>query len=461
MPGSARDTTVAALVQFVHDLTFADLGPVAVHAAKRSLVDSVGCALGAFDAAPVVAVRRMAMASTAQAPATLFGSGDRTTVELAALVNGGMIRYLDFSDDYFAGHGDVGPHPSDNIGAVLAAVESAHGDGRQLILGIAAAYEVCGQMAGQSLVRSQGWDYAMFHAVSSALGVGRVWNLTREQLGHAVGLAIVPNVSLLQTRRGELSHWKAFAGPNASRNGVFAADLARHGVTGPGEPFEGVAGFVRQLDHQFALGAFGGAGTPYRVEGTYLKYFPVRYDVQLSVWVALELREQLRVEDIDRLTIHVVRRFATTRAESSDFWDPHTRETADHSLPYLVAAALVDGAISPATFTAQRYRDPQILEVASKIDIRANQDFTEAYPATFHCRFDVVLRDGSTMTVSGTNPRGHPANPMSDDEIEAKFLALVDRRLPVQRARRLLDALWDVDTATSLDPILELMVPPD
>ena len=160
-----------------------------------------------------------------------------------------MIRYLDFSDDYFGGSGDIGPHPSDNICGVMAAAESAGADGRALILGMVIAYEACAHLVDK--INYGGvkptWDYTVLHAIATSLGAGRVLGLSRAQIRDALALATVSNISLLQTRQGELSNWKGIAGPNGSRNGLFAAMLAREGITGPEDPFEGKAGWMKHL----------------------------------------------------------------------------------------------------------------------------------------------------------------------------------------------------------------------
>ena len=184
------DRTTQAFVTFAHELGFSDLTPGAINAVKRSLIDSIGCAFGAFNADAAKGLRHLASQVTATKPATVIGTNIRTAPDYAALTNGAMIRYLDYSDDYFGGAGDIGPHPSDNIGGVLAAAEAAGADGRALILGIIIAYEACAQLTDR--VNHGGvkptWDYTTLHAISTSLGAGRVLGLTREQLRDALAL---------------------------------------------------------------------------------------------------------------------------------------------------------------------------------------------------------------------------------------------------------------------------------
>jgi 2-methylcitrate dehydratase len=459
------DKTRETLIEFAANLNFADLTPPAIHAVKRSFVDAMGCAIGAFHAETVAAARTIASQVSAKTPATILGTRIETSPDLAAFVNGTMIRYSDFSDDYFGGNGETGPHPSDNIGAVLAAAEAAGADGKSLITGIAIVYETCGQIVDRSRLqardRGRGWDYPIFHAIASSLAAGRLLGLTKEQLRNALSIAVVPNICLNQTRYKDLSNWKALAGPNGSRNGVFAAIVAKAGITGPAEPFEGIYGYKKQLADPFELGTFGGKGIPFKVEGTYFKYLPVRYTVQLAIWVAFELRTKVRLQDIESMCVYLEDGSSrvVTIEHSPEYWDPRSRETADHSFPYLIGAALVDGEISEKTFTAERFRDPGILSLMRKIRFASDKNYKND-PRIFNCRIEATMKSGEVVAVHQTNPRGHPANPMSDSEIEEKFLKQIKGMIPDAQSRMLLDQLWALEKLQSMKPLFDLMMAP-
>lgn len=455
------DKTTEKFVTYASDLSYADLTAGAIHSVKRSIVDSMGCAIGSFHAEPLKAIRTLASQVIAARPATVIGTQIKSSSELAAFVNGAMIRYADFSDDYFGGSGDTGPHPSDNIGGILAATESAGADGKSLVLGIAIAYEACGQLVDQTALGARGWDYPIFHSIATVLGAGKILGLSRKQLSNALSLAIVPNVCLNQTRYGDISNWKGFRGPNGSRNGLFAILLAKEGITGPAEPFEGKAGLMKQLNNPFELGTFGGKGTSFKIEGTFFKSLPIRYTVQLPVWVALELRDKVRLQDIESIVVYVENRSIVTRASKPEFWDPKTVETANYSSPYLIGAALIDGKITSETFTPERYRDPTILALIQKIRLEEDKEYTAAFPRTFLCRFEVTLNSRKVIIISKTNPKGHPANPMSDREIEEKFLDQVEAVLPTKQSRALLDTLWELDELNDMSKLFSLMLVPE
>jgi 2-methylcitrate dehydratase len=285
--------------------------------------------------------------------------------------------------------------------------------------------------------------------------------LSSDQLANAVGLAVVANICLRETRTGHISNWKGFAGPNGSRSGVYSALLAQEGITGPPKPFEGRAGFMKQLNTPFELGALGGGEIPFKVEGTFFKYIPVRYEIQLPILVALEIRQRISLSDVVTIRVHVEKKNALDRNQSPEPWNPTSRETADHSGPYLIGAALVDGGISEKTFTAQRYRAPEIIELIQKISLVEDPQYTAAFPRAFNCRFEVLLKSGEVVTVHRTNPKGHPANPMSDQELEAKFLKQVENIIPSQQSRKLLDTLWTLERLNRISELFPLMVVPE
>ncbi|MFH1087757.1 MAG: MmgE/PrpD family protein [Chloroflexota bacterium] len=456
------DKTTEKYADYATSLSYADLTPGAVHAVKRSVVDSIGCAFGAFNAGPPRAVRKLASQLGAVRPATVIGTEIRSSPEWAGFANGVMIRYLDFSDDYFGGtKHEPGPHPSDNIGSVMATAESAGVDGKTLILGIALAYEACDHLTDHVDMRAHGWDYATLHAVGTCLGAGKIMGLSREQLGNAVSLAVVPNICLRQTRLGELANWKGLAGPNGSRNGLVAALLAREGITGPPEPFEGKAGFMTQLGSPFQLGTMGGNGVPFKIEGTYFKSIPIMYSMQLPVSAALQLRSRVGLQDIDSLRVYLHGHALDTGGFDADRWEPGTRESADHSGPYVIAAALSDGEITDQTFAPERFRDPAVLALMKKISAEEDREYTAAFPRASKCRIEATLKSGEVVTVLQTNHKGHPADPMSDRDIEEKFLKLASDLITAKQSRTILDGLWNLEKADDLSKLFVPMVVQD
>ncbi|MGH7674547.1 MAG: MmgE/PrpD family protein, partial [Gemmatimonadales bacterium] len=370
------DSMIEQLAEYGAGLRYRDLTPEAVHECKRRLIDTVGCLAGGFDARPSAIARALARRSRGEPSARVLGTQERTTPELAAFANGVMMRYLDFNDATF---GKSAGHPSDVFAAVLAVADALRADGRSVITAATLAYEVFCNIA-ESVRREQGWDHTVFGVVASAVGAGKLLGLSRARMGNAIALAVIPNMALEQTRTGELSMWKGCAAANAARNGVFAAQLAGEGLTGPEQAIEGKWGLWHPLG-RFQWQPFGGRSGPFRITQTHIKYFPAVVHAQTPITVALELHGKARFEEIEAIAIEtywVAERYVD---RGNALWHPATRETADHSLPYCVAAALLDGGIASRSFTGARMRDPRLNALVERTTVRENPEFTRAHPA--------------------------------------------------------------------------------
>src|SRR5262245_3997063 len=359
------DSMIQRLADYAAGLRYKDLSPEAVHECKRRLIDTLGCAIGGFRAEPAAIARALAVRSRGNPSARVLGTAQRSTPELAAFANGVAMRYLDFNDAYAA---KSTGHPSDVFAGVLATADAQRADGRATITSATLAYEAFCNFS-ESVPREIGWDHTVYGVVACAVGAGKILGLKRDGMGNAVSLAIVPNMALEQTRHGELAMWKGCAAADASRNGVFAAQLARAGMTGPAQAIEGKFGMWRAMG-KFEWQPFGGRGAPFRVTQTYIKAFPSVVHSQSPITVALDLYGKAAPEDIEAIAIDtywVAERYAD---RAGALWHPATRETADHSIPYCVAAALIDGRVTERTFAPSRIRDPRIAALIECTTIR-------------------------------------------------------------------------------------------
>lgn len=292
------DGMVEQLAGYAAELRDKELTQEAVHECKRRLIDTLGCLVGGFDAEPSVIARTLAQRSRGKPPARILGTQIPTSPELAAFANGVAMRYLDFNDAYFM---KASGHPSDTFAAVLAAADATRANGRSVVTAAAVAYEAyCG--ISDAVRREQGWDHSVQAVIGSAVGAGKILGLDRRKMGNAISLAIIPNMALEQTRTGELAMWKGVAGPNAARNGVFAAELARAGMTGPEQAIEGKWGLWHALG-RFEWLPFGGRGGPFRLTQTHLKYFPAVIHAQSPITAALELHGKVEPGEIKAVSI--------------------------------------------------------------------------------------------------------------------------------------------------------------
>lgn len=446
------DTMIERLAAYAAALRFEDLTDEAVHECKRRLVDTLGCLVGGFDAEPARIARAIARRARGEPSARILGTQEPTTPELAAFANGVALRYLDFNDAYFV---KSAGHPSDVFAAVLAAADAVRADGRSVITAATLAYEVFCNFS-DTVPRERGWDHVVYGAVACAVGAGKILGLSRAEMGQAVALAAVPNMALEQTRTDELSMWKGCAAANAARNGLFAALLAREGLTGPQRAIEGRWGMQHALG-RFEWAPFGGRGGPFRITQTHIKYFPAVIHAQTPITVALELYGRLAPGDIEAIAVDtywVARRYAE---RSNALWNPATRETADHSIPYCVAVALLDGEVTGASFGEERIRDPRIRRLIERTTLREDPEYSRAHPHEWPCRIEVALRGGARLAAQARYFKGHVRRPLTDEEVERKFRALAGRHLAAERMDAMLSKAWALERIADVAELLSLL----
>jgi 2-methylcitrate dehydratase len=262
---------------------------------------------------------------------------------------------------------------------------------------------------------------------------GIILGLDRKAIGNAISIAITTGVPLGATRIGELSMWKGCATAAAVRTGVFAAELAAEGMTGPGNPFEGRNGLWQILGIDAPKwGNFGGGAKPFRITATSFKAYPSVIHTQGPISLALELRQQVAPAEIDSVHLATYGEAVRRTATEPEKWDPETRETADHSIPYLVAAAFQDRAVTPATFAPSRIPDPMLRSLIKKLTVVEDFEFTRRYPAESCTRIEVTTTNGRRVVAGTSHPKGHYRNPLTDAEVEQKFRGLASGTLGVE-----------------------------
>ena len=448
----AIDETVEIMVNFAMSVEYDDLDDASISEAKRRLIDCFAIAFAGYDEIPSQIARNLALEATGNPGATVLGTRHGTTPELAALANGTMVHSQDYMDTYLSRES---LHPSDTISAVLAAAECEQRSGKELLTGIVVAYEIMCRLADCANVRERGWDHVVFGCIASAIGCGKALRLSREQMRQAIGLAAVANTALRQTRVGEVPMWKAFAPSNAQRNGLMAARLAQRGVTGPYQAFQGEKGFERQVSGPLALGEFGSKATGYMINQTYIKVWPVQYNTQAGIQAALAIRDQIADRNqIEKISIDISEIGRILSADTKAKWDPQTRETADHSLPYIVVSALVDGQVDRSTFDEVNFRDPLKLDLVQKVEVRTDPQFTRDYPRLLSVRVEVQLKNGSKLSKQIDAPKGHVLDPLSDEEVNEKFQNLVEGKCKQAQINSGLRSLWHLEKCTSLRELM-------
>ena len=434
---------------FSVQLKYDQLPPAAIHACKRRVIDTLACALGAFHAEPSRIARAIAARAGGRTPARVLGTLEPSSPELAAFANGVMIRYLDLND----ATGTGGGHPSDMFGALFAAADATPTDGKALIVAAVAAYELYLGFYAAMQVRDRGFDHVVYTVLGAAAGVARIMRLDREATAHALSLALTPNMALGVARRGELSMWKGCAGGNAARNAIFAVELAATGITGPAAVFEGDNGVLNAVGH-FEWPRLAGEGRPFRIADTQIKLYPCVYPGQSPVAAALAIRAELDPREIEAIVVRTYHNAWWESASEPVMWAPATRETADHSIPYLICAALLDGTIEAASFSPQRLADPGLRALMQKVQVIHDPELDKLQPAVDPCRMEITLRNGAKISSHIDYPKGHVKNPASDRDLEEKLIRMNAGLLSSSRLAKLLELCWRLE---ELDNVAELI----
>jgi 2-methylcitrate dehydratase len=446
------------LAEYVLSTNYQKLDNRTVNEMKVRIIDALGCAVGACRERPVAIARRAAGSIRQGGSSTLIGTESKTSPDLATFVNGLMVRYFDFNDTYLS---KEPAHPSDNLAPCFAVGEAGECSGKELIAASVAAYEIQCRLCDAAGIRHRGWDHVNYGLVSSALAAARLMGLDEEKATHSVNIALNGHIAMRQVRAGELSMWKGASFANAARNGVFAAILAREGMTGPAPIFEGEMGFFRQISGEFDVDVqgFGGKEGSYKVNDTYVKYWPAEYHAQSAIWAALEVRKHVAdMKKVESVLIETHEAGYTILGKDRTKWVPRTKETADHSLPYLVGMTLLKGGVDNSTYSDRNLTDPENLKFVRKIKVEEDTGFTAMYPNNgVPNRVTVRELGGRETTAQVIVPRGHPMNPMSRTDIEEKFVRLTRALLGESRARNALARLWKIEQERDLGEVLALL----
>jgi 2-methylcitrate dehydratase len=417
-----RMTEVEHLAEFVTSASWERLPPGAREALRLRVLDSLGCAIGALDSDVLRAVRREIDEMGGRPACTLIGGG-RTSPDRAALHNAAAVRYLDFNDSFMAPAETC--HPSDNVGPVLAAVEFAGGDGRDLLVALAVAYQVQCRLSEVAPVRARGFDHVTQGAYAAAAGVARALRLDASATANAIAIAGTAFNALRVTRTGALSNWKGLAHPNTAFCATHAAFLARAGITGPREVFEGNKGFSDTIAGPFSIDwAREGLDA---VERTSVKRFNAEFHSQSVLEAVLDARATgLEPAQVDRVEVDVfqVAFDIIGGGEEGDKRLVRTKEEADHSLPYLVAVALLDGQVLPAQYEPERIARADIQHLLRRVEVRPAEDLTARFPREHACRVRIVCRDGRVLARERSDYLGFVTRPSGWPEVEDKFRRL-------------------------------------
>lgn len=449
---SGTDRIAEQIVDFVQQARFDRFDAAAIDAAKLRLLDTIGCALGAWDCETGRIAERLLTAPADGVPGgRVIGSSRIASAPTATFLNGCRIRDLDFNDTY------PGGHPSDGLAAVLAVAGAVGATGEELITAVAISYEVFIRIQMAAQLREKGWDNGYGIGLGVAAATAKLLGLDDDGIRNAVSLAATSNVPMRSTRAGSLSAWKGAATAFSAQIAVSATELAALGMSGPQAPFAGRHGLMDLITGPLELAPFpiSGGGEAY-IPRAKIKYWPVVYNLQALVWAALELRERVAADEL--ASVEVLTYWSAWSESGSEpaKWDPRTRETADHSLPYVFAWTMRNGPIGPAAFEPAAYLDESIRPLMDLVTVRTDDEIESVYPATIRMRVRATDRAGAVHEVDIVNPLGHERNPVSWAQVEDKFRRLAAPLLGGPAVERAIEIWRDVeaaDVATALDAV--------
>ena len=451
------DAIQERLTDYALSFNYDQLPPPVIHAAKMRVIDTLGALFGGFFAEPSVLSRNLAIPVADGMGSTVIGTGKKTTADLAAFINDTTARSIEMNDSYHWPNSSDG-HPSDVILPILGVAEQAGSSGRDFIASVVLAYEVFCRVSNE--VHRSGFDATTFACLATAVAAGKLWGLNREQLSHCIAMSVVPNNMLKQARKDSITMFKSSASGHVARAGVFAAQLAKLGMEGPHLPFEGKAGWCNHVaGKRFSLETMGGAATSFKIMDTIIKQRATCGTAMSSV-LAAEKIAPLNPDEVERVVVEVYMDAKVRMGTGEHRWNPQTRESADHSVPFNVAVALVEGTVTTASFDDAHVWNPQLRALMQKVEVVARNDFTLAYgklPVEHHARVIVYTHDGRQLVGATGGGLNDLAAPRSDDEIEKKFRLLSADFLGARRVDAILQRLWrldEMDNVAAIPPAL-------
>ena len=447
------DDVLKSVAEFATGLTYDDLPETVKQAAKERLIDSVGCAIGSQGCDTAEIGRTLAgPAASRQTAGRIIGSQHECAADTAAFVNTCRIRYLDFNDTY------PGGHPSDALGGLFAVAPMLGASGQQLITATVIAYELFFRHIMAANPSLNGFDQGTAIGMGLAAGLCNMMGLSKEQTAHAISMTTVGNIQLRATRSGQLSMWKGVATAYAVRNAVFSVQLAAQGMTGPTDPFLGRDGLADHYPKPFVWPPFGTAPEEFYISMANLKYWPVSYQMQAAAWAGIELGKLTKAKDLVSIEVEANKFAKFESGGEPEKWDPQTKGTADHSLPYILTWGLKHGQIDENAFLPEAYLDPAIRPLLNLITVEVGKEMEDVFPDQVHMRATGTTKNGEKHVADILNPIGHKLNPMTMADIKSKFTRLAEPCLGAKGVIQALEHWENIEEATSTKTVFDALV---
>jgi 2-methylcitrate dehydratase len=438
-------TQVEALARYAARAKFDDLSAESRKQLPVHILDSLGCCIAALGAGPVQACREQVAEFGGTGPSTLIGGGKANPI-YAAFWHTALVRYVDFMDNFLAQNETC--HTADNFGVALTIADYVGGSGRDLMLGVALGYTVQSRFVDHANFMTRGFDHTAQLAFSHNAAAGRLLGLSEQQIGHAMAMAAVSDASFAVVRAKPLSQWKGLASAQAALGAMNTLFLARRGVEGPLQVIEGPLGIDHLLGMKIDI-EWDKQGYEGVTESTIKKYNSMIH-TQSAVHCMVELTRQKkldpnRIVSIEGEVFQLAFDFAGGGLYGVDKVI-RTKEQADHSLPYLLSVALIDGEVTPAQFQPDRIVKPDVQALLKKVSIRPNDEFTAQYPRKMPAKITIGLQDGTVIEHQVQDYPGLASHPFTWEESVKKFDALAAGRVDAGLSREIKDAVLSLES---------------
>ena len=455
---SPMSATTERLVDLAREIRFADLPAEVIREAGRRLLDALGCMIAGADGATTQQVRKTALALSGAPESSILGTEHFTSCEKAALVNGTALRFLDFMD----GHPGPYPcHPCFNIPPILAVAERERVTGKDLVTAIVTGYEIMPRFqenAGAPDLGARGWAGSTNLAFSIPLACARLLNLNREETINALGISVTHGGVMDGASHGQMPTSKSLLDGIVAMNAIVAALLAQQGVTGPREVIEGTAGYVNAVAGSCNTDGLLAPIGKHKILETYTKLYNTVKCGQPAVGAALKLVREHRINwrDIGSLRIGFARRDANTQARES-YARPQSRDTANHSVRYCVAAALIEGQLTADQFNPEMLCSPDVLSLVDRSSVWWNESLEAHWPKANPATITMTTTGGQELSETMVFPPGHPNNPLADDALEQKFRQLTAKTLDLERIEKVVDITHRLDQLADVRVLTDIL----
>ncbi len=445
--------------EFAVNLKYEDLPAEVVFQVKRFLLDSIGCAFGGWDTEDIQIQHKLHKQMGGTPEATVLVSGAKLPMNHATLLNSLLIRALDYNDIYWE---EDPSHPSDIIPAALTPAEALGRSGKDLVTAIVLAYEFEQRMCefAHPGIRERKWHHATLTGFVSPIAAGKILGLNVDQMVKAIGISGSHTCTLGAVTAGKLTNMKNTVDPMAVQAGVLAAQLAKEGYSGPEHVIDGKEGLTDTFGPEFELNLLtDNLGKDWRILRCSMKAYSAEALTHSPITAVQKIVKDnnLKPRDISGILVKTVARAADILSDPSKY-KPTSKETADHSLPYCLAAAVADGMVTPAQFKEEKLKDPQIWELMPKIKVVAEPEFEKLFPRLKATEVTVTDSKGNKHTLRVDYPKGDYRDPMSEDELFYKFDSMVLDKMGREKRDRMVELIMNLENVNNIRDFMQAMV---